>query len=139
MLTCDDIAIIEELIRQRAGTSASPGFTWGRSGNSPDGTYLLHQGVPCNISAIPMALRKGVVTTLYFEQEDPLGFDFHLFSKPAPFTTIFQHTFAAATFGVYIIPVDQRPYVDNLNRLGVQILNGTAKNIIAGILAIGTA
>lgn len=136
MLKCDDIAIVEELIRQRTGVSASPGFTWGRSGNIPDGAYLLHQSVPSNISSLPVPLGAGVITTIFFEQETSSTFDLVIFTKPS-FAVVYQKTFTG-TYAVYEIPTASRPAVSNLNRLGMQIKNGSAKNIVAGLLATGT-
>jgi len=137
MLNCDDYVIIEELVRQRSGVSASPGFTWGRSGNVPDGAYLLHQSVPSNISGIPVPLASGVITTIFFEQEITTTFDLVIFTKPS-MAVVFQHTFVAASSGVYIIPIASRPFISNADRLGMQIVNGSVKNIIAGLLAVGT-
>jgi hypothetical protein len=136
MLNCDDYALIEELIKQRTGVSASPGFTWGRSGNIPDGGYLLHQSVPSNIASLPMPLAAGIITTIFFEQETSSTFDLVIFTRPS-FAVVYQKTFTG-TEAVYTIPVASRPIVTNTNRLGMQIVNGTAKNIIAGLLAVGT-
>jgi len=137
MLNCDDYAIIEELVRQRSGISASPGFTWGRSGNVPDGGYLLHQSVPSNISGIPVPLTSGVITTIFFEQEIATTFDLVIFRKPS-MAVVFQRTFTASSFEVYVIPTASRPFISSSDRLGMKIVNGSVKNIVAGLLAVGS-
>jgi len=40
--------VIEELCKT-GGKGVSPGFTWGRSGNLPPGTWLLNDTVPSNV------------------------------------------------------------------------------------------
>lgn len=55
---------IEELSNQ-VSQSASPGFSFGRSGNIPSGTWLLRPGsVPSNKTGIPLAINSPVITLI---------------------------------------------------------------------------
>lgn len=59
------VQLFLEYLLNRSVTSASPGFTWGRSGNCPPGTYLLNDTVPSNISGRPIFLYNALLLYVY--------------------------------------------------------------------------
>lgn len=71
MLTFAEIlAFVEEYVTQIFATSASPGFTWGRSGNTPAGTWLQNDTVPSNKSGRTVFLQNALVKKVFIANED---------------------------------------------------------------------
>lgn len=139
MLDCETLAIIEEIVNQIAGVSASPGFTWGRSGNLPDQTFLLNDTVPSNVSGRQVPVQTGQITTVFVVAEDPGTYDVRIFKHPSPFTTLTAVSMVPAygrakTFSL-TAPL---PNVSNVDELGAQIINGSAKNAVVGCIIRGT-
>lgn len=64
----DTQAAIEEL-QNAVLTSASPGFSFGRSGVTTANTYLQNETVPSNISGRWVYLNNGTVTDVYITNE----------------------------------------------------------------------
>lgn len=60
----------EYLIPESAGTGASPGFSFGRSGNVTSGAYLLNESVPSNITGRPIGLNNGRITSITISNEN---------------------------------------------------------------------
>jgi len=59
-------------IRELASNSSitvSPGFTWGRSGNAPTGTYLLNDSVPSNVTGRVVPVSGGAIMTIFVATE----------------------------------------------------------------------
>lgn len=137
MLDCTDIALIEELIRQRTGVSASPGYIWSRSGNIPDGTYLQSEGNPSNLVGLPVQVSTGVIRVIFYDQEVASSFDLVIFKHPSPFAEVARITVVNDNSGVIELPLPY-PAVTNLDRLGCRIENGSAKSMNAGCLIQGT-
>jgi len=137
MLDCTDIAIVEELIRQRTGVSASPGYIWSRSGNVPDGTFLQSEGNPSNLVGLPVQVSTGVIRVIFYDQEISSSFDLVIFKHPSPFTEVARITVVNDNSGVIELPFPY-PSVTNADRLGCKIENGSAKSMNAGCLIQGT-
>ena len=136
MLDCTDIAIIEEMVRQRTGISASPGYIWSRSGNIPDGTYLSSEGNPSNLVGLPVQLTIGIVKVIFYDQEVASTFDLVLFKHPSPFTVVATISIIAGASGVIVLP--SPPSVSINDRLGMRVINGSAKSLNAGCLLVGS-
>jgi len=66
---CETQAFIEEFVRQISTVSASPGFTWGGSGNIKN-AYLLNDTVPSN-TAGRLSPVNGTINTIFITCEDP--------------------------------------------------------------------
>lgn len=137
MLDCTDMAIIEELIRQRTGVSASPGYIWSRSGNVPDGSYLQAEGNPSNLVGLPVQVTSGVIKVVFYDQQISSSFDLVIFKHPSPFTEVVRITVTNDNSGVITLP-SPFPAVTSADRLGCKIENGSAKAINAGCLISGT-
>jgi len=67
-VSTDTQAAIEEVLNTVL-TSASPGFSFGRSGVCTAGTYLQNETVPSNISGRWVYLNNGIVTDVYITNE----------------------------------------------------------------------
>jgi hypothetical protein len=55
---------------KKVNVSASPGFTWGRSGTNPGGTWLLNDTVPSNKSGREVFLYNSVIEKVYVANQD---------------------------------------------------------------------
>lgn len=66
----DTQAAIEE-VKASVAASASPGFTWGRSGTVTKNTWLLNDSVPSNTSGRIIALNGAVIKEIFCANEDP--------------------------------------------------------------------
>ena len=136
MLDCTDIALVEELIRQRTDVAASPGYIWSGKGSIPDGSYLDSQGLPSSLVGLPVQTAKGKVRIVFYDCENISTFDIVLFKFPSPFTTLATISVVASKSDVIILP--SPPSVTNDDRLGMRIINGSVRNINAGCLIVGS-
>lgn len=67
-ISTDTQAAIEE-VNNRINTSASPGFSFGRSGNTTAGTYLQCETVPSSVSGRWVYINSASVTDVYISNE----------------------------------------------------------------------
>jgi hypothetical protein len=116
------------------GTSASPGFTWGRSGTVGTGVYLLNDNVPSNVSGRVVALtqptiRKILVTngsvgtfTLTIQEHDGVTY--------TNLTSVSLSSQRTATFSVEI-PVTTG------KQLAIKVTSGSADNPVVGVILDG--
>lgn len=80
-------AAIDEL-SLTGGSSASPGFTFGRSGTLPKGTYLLNDTVPSNIAGRVVTV-NGYIKTIFIAQRNNTAFSLSIQTRiGSVFTTI---------------------------------------------------
>jgi hypothetical protein len=137
MIGFEEIAIIEELIRQIAGVSASPGFTWGRSGNVGSGTWLQNDTVPSNLAGrifplsngqlIQLAVTNEGVNTFIVELYEHNGTTYTLLATCA-LTAVRSKVFGIADFGIVSIT--------NGKELAIKVSSGSCKNpVVAGIFS----
>lgn len=136
MLGCDDIALVEEIISQKVTVSASPGFTWGRSGTATNGTYLLNDGVPSNVAGRQVPVTTGVITTVFVDSELPRTFNISIFKHTDPFTILVTVSIIAAKGGTFNIPLP--PTVTSADILGARVTAGSPRNPVVGIIIRGT-
>jgi len=137
MLKCDDLALIEEISDQKVAVSASPGFTWGRSGNISNGTYLLNDTVPSNITGRRVPISSGIIATVFVDTEEISTFEIVIFKHPSPFTTLAVVPVVSSKGGTFILN-DPLPQVFSGDVLGIQIINGSCKNPVIGLIIRGT-
>lgn len=69
-LDADDVQTAIENISAGAGTGASPGFSFGRSGNTPSGTYLQNETVPSNVTGRPIDLDTGKIIQIVVSNQN---------------------------------------------------------------------
>lgn len=128
--------VIEEICN-KLNTSASPGFTYGRSGNLPADTWLLNETVPSNISGRWIFTNNTSVTEIYVGTENVDTFDIALYyhdGDEVGLTFVGSVSIVAATGGKFSVNF---PVVTD-KQLGVRIINGSAKNAVVGLQLEGT-
>ncbi len=141
MLKCDDLAHMEELIRQITGVSASPGFTFGDSGNKTAGSYLLNDSVPSNRTGRIVGLKSGVISNIYVGVEDNTtctidvqkrispGSEASNFSTLASITLTAERIKAQSYSGIIIAQNEE---------LAVKVSSGSCKNPVVALILQGT-
>jgi hypothetical protein len=67
--TSTDVQGAIEELKSNAAVSASPGFSFGRSGVSTAGTYLQNETVPSNISGRWVYIQNAAVTHVFVSNE----------------------------------------------------------------------
>lgn len=67
--TSTDVQAAIEEVDNKVVTSASPGFSFGRTGVSSSGTYMQCETVPSNVSGRWVYISNAVVTSVYVTNE----------------------------------------------------------------------
>ena len=68
-LIADNVKDAIDELSATASVSASPGFTWGRSGNISSGSYLLNDTVPSNTTGRVIPLQSGTIEQVFIAIE----------------------------------------------------------------------
>jgi len=120
----------------RAGdVSASPGFTWGKSGNLISGTWLLNDTVPSNKAGRRNFLENAEVIKVFVSSENTDTFDISIYEHTGSGTEVLVGTVSivAARSGDF----DVTWSITTGKELAVQVSSGSAKNVQVGILIAG--
>lgn len=125
-----------EAIRELAntvGVSASPGFSFGRSGNSSSGTWLLVTGsVPSNRAGITVALNNPQITQVFIANENISTFDIGIYEHEGDeinltlLETVSVVSSRSASFAVSVAVTAGR-------QLATRITSGSARNVNVGL------
>jgi hypothetical protein len=117
--------------------SASPGFGFGRSGNSPSGTYLQNETVPSNVTGRYVYINNAIVKRVFVGNETISTFTVQISAHDGNLLNLIilgSVTVTAATGGDFTV----NWAVASGKQLAVQITSGSAKNIVAGLELSGT-
>lgn len=127
---------IEELCRFTA-ISASPGFTWGRSGNVTSGAWLLNDTVPSNLTGRNVFLYNAVIEMVYTTNEITNTYNLSIYEHDGTVYTLLTtiSLVSAKSVEVYLVPSVN---VTKGKELAARVTSGSGKNITAGILMRGT-
>lgn len=127
---------IEELA-EAASSGASPGFSFGRSGNTPSNAYLLNEGVPSNTTGRPVYLTNGHITQLSVANEIVSTFSIQLEEHDGTTFT---------TLGTFSVTALRSQKFSGLNiaitsgkELAVKVASGSCKNPIVTVYVKGDA
>lgn len=125
-----------EAIRELAatvGVSASPGFSFGRSGNNSSGTWLLVTGsVPSNRAGITVALQNPEITQIFIGNENISTFDIGIYEHEGDeinltlIGTVSVVASRSANFDVSISVTSGR-------QLAARVTSGSARNLNVGL------
>lgn len=124
-------------IPDTAGTGASPGFSFGRSGSVRSGAYLSNESVPSNTTGKPIGLSNGRIVGITVSNEKANTFDVELeehngtiFTSLGTFSLLNERS---KTFLNLDIPVTAGL------ELAAKISSGSAKNIVVVVYIKGDA
>lgn len=136
-INCVTLAFIEEITNQISAVSASPGFSWGDTGNINAGTFLLNDNVASNKTGRIVPLQNGEITQVFVANENTNTFTVEILKRTGPgtfssLTTIAltaQRTKTESKAGVTVTLGDE---------LVCKILSGSCKNPVVGVIIRGT-
>ena len=124
----DDTQGVIDYLKNKVATSASPGFSFGRSGNTPSGTWLLRPGsVPSNKTGIPIGFSSPKITLIAVGNELVSTFDIQIYEHEGDevnltlLTTVSIVSSRTATFNVDVPATAGR-------QLAVHVSSGSCKN-----------
>lgn len=138
--TSTDVQAAIEEIRNTILTSASPGFSFGRSGTCTPNTYLQNETVPSNISGRWVYLNNGFITDIYITNELATTYTvefYHHTGNSVALTLLGSVTVTAAKGGHFSV----NWAVPNDKQIAVKIAASSAnspKNVVCGLQLKGT-
>lgn len=117
---------------------ASPGFTFGRSGNIPVNTWLQNEGVPSNKAGHVIKVEDGLIESISVANEDISTFDISVYwheGNEVNLTLITTVSIVASRTGQF--------FLDNVSapegkQLAAIVSSGSAKNLVVDMIIKGT-
>jgi len=128
---------IEELCTA-VENSASPGFTFGRSGNTSANTWLLNDGVPSNRAGRTLFITGPTVTRVFSASENLDTYDLEIYEHQGDeigltlLTTLSVVASRTGDTGSISIAATSG------EQLAIKLVNGAGKNVVAGVILSGT-
>lgn len=113
--------------------SASPGFTWGRSGNNSTNTWLLNDTVPSNRAGRTLMFAGLSITDVFTATEDANTYDLSIYSHDGDeinLTLLTTVSIVAARTGQFPVNIA----VPQGKQLASRITSGSAKNVVCGLV-----
>lgn len=135
-LTTDNVQeAIDELCNVVA-VSASPGFTWGKSGNVSSNTWLLNDTVPSNKTGRVVFLNSATLEKVFVSNENVNTFDLEIYEHDGTtftlITTVSIVAQRAQSFTIASLALTAN------KELAVKLVNGSGKNVVCGCLLSGS-
>lgn len=131
-------AAIEE-VKNNAAISASPGFTWSRSGNVPSNTWLLNDAVPSNRSGRTIMMSSAKLERMSVATEDIGTYDIEIYLHDGnEINLTLLHSVSvintrSAQFTIAAIPATTG------RQMALKLSTGSAKNLVIGLILKGNA
>lgn len=136
LIATDVQGAIDE-ISNTVATSASPGFSFGRSSNVNSGTWLNCEGVPSNKAGRWVYIENAVVTRIFVSNETLSSFDVSVYYHDGNEVnlTLLGSVSVVSSYGnsfvvSFAVPTDKQ--------LALRVTSGSARNIVAGLELQGT-
>jgi len=123
---------------EEVGISASPGFSFGRSGNIPSNTWLNNEGVPSNKAGRYVYINNAEISRVFVSNEKVSTFDVEVFSHDGNEVNL-------TSLGTVSVVADRGDAftvswaVATDKQLAIKVSSGSAKNLIAGLELKGNA
>jgi len=136
-LGSDDVQGAIDALKTKVAVSASPGFTWGRSGNVGSGSWLQNDSVPSNTAGRLIGLISAKMERIFIANENVNTFDLEVYEHDGVTFTLLTtavHTASRTSYVDLIPPVA----VTTGKMLAVKVSSGNGKNIVVGIVLSGT-
>lgn len=128
-------AALKELLGTVQG-GASPGLSWGRSGNVPNNAYLQNETVPSNITGRPCPV-TGTVTTLFAAIQTAGACTFTLQKRSGTSFVDLASISLASGQRSKILNITSPPAVAFGDELAVKVTSGSPNNPIVGAIVKG--
>lgn len=132
----DDVQTAIDNLYFSGGVSASPGFSWGRSGSINSGTWLQNETVPSNLAGRAFPLYNGELVQMTVANDGINTFN----------ASLYEHDGTTYTLLATVSLTAQRSKTDSFTgviitqgkELAVQITSGSCKNCIVTAIFKGT-
>lgn len=138
VLTSTDVQSAIDELASGGGNTASPGFTWGRSGVSNGGTYLQNETVPSNVAGRTVIINNAKITDVSIANELSTTFTVEILEHDTTtYTSLGTFTVTAAKSARFSTTIN----ITTGKQLAVKIADATAnsaKNIVVNIVLRGT-
>lgn len=132
----EDVQAAIEEVANTVDTSASPGFTWGSSGNVTSGSWLLNDTVPSNKAGRSIFLTGATLEYVFVRCELASTFSIEVYEHDGTtYTLITTVTITAARAGDF--PVASLPLTTS-KELAMKLSSGSAKNPVVGCVLKGS-
>jgi hypothetical protein len=136
-LSSEDVqGAIDELANGVGGNSASPGFTFGRSGNVNTNTWLLNDTVPSNLTGRGVPLNSAVIVEFFVSSQASDTYTLGLYSHDgnsinlALLDTI---SIVASRGDTKIVSIA----IAKNKQLAMKVTSGSCNNVVAGVIVRG--
>lgn len=133
----DDVQAAIDELKRRASISASPGFSWGQSGNCTSNTWLTNETVPSDRTGRVFPLDDGQLVAFVVSNELINTFSMQLYEHDGTTFTLLgtfsltaqrSRTFTSVDFGTISITKGKE--------LAVKVSSGSCKNpVVIGIFS----
>lgn len=134
-LTAADVQAAIDELAAGGGKTASPGFTFGRSGNVGAGTYLLNESVPSNIAGRRNYLIGSKITNISISNDGANTFDVTVEEHDGvTYTTLTTVSVVAARSANFTVSVS----ATTGKEISTKISSGSAKNPLVTVQMRGT-
>lgn len=134
----EDIDQVQEFLEylvNNVAISASPGFTWGRSGNAPTSTYLLNDSVPSNVVGRIVPISTGVIAQVFVASENADTWVLAIEKRSGvTFTEIGSVTMTAQRTITQAVSIS----VSLGDELALKVKSGSCKNPVVGLIIKGS-
>ena len=133
----DEVQGALEELKNDISTSASPGFSFGRASNVNNGTWLLNEGVPSNKSGRYVYINNAIVEKIFVGSETVSTYDLEIYSHDGDsvnLTLLDTVSIVSSRGGTIIVGVAVA--IDK--HLAIKLVNGSARNVVAGLELSGT-
>jgi hypothetical protein len=138
--TADDTQAAIEELKNTLQASASPGFSYGRTGVCSGGTYMQCETVPSNVSGRWVYISNAVVKNVYVTNENTLTYSMTAtYHDGNGANEVVLGTVTVTSAKGAAIPVNW-PVPTN-KQIAVKVANATAgspKNVVVGLELAGT-
>lgn len=133
-LTSEQVGPALRELDERIDQSASPGFTWGKSG-SVSSAWLLNDSVPSNLAGriVPV---DGEIVEVFVANEDANTFTVSVYERSgASFVLILSISLTSQRTKIQSYTTSNA--VDKGDELAVKVTSGSAKNPVVGLVIKG--
>ncbi len=133
----DDVQAAIEEVNDSLDVSASPGFTWGKSGNVTANTWLLNDSVPSNKAGRAIFITDATLEAVFVRCELAATFDLEIYEHDGTTFTLIETVNVVASRSedfIFGTPFS----LTTGKELAIKLINGSAKNPVAGCVLRGT-
>jgi len=136
LLNADDVQAAIDALKNKIATAASPGFTWGRSGNVNKNAWLQNDTVPSNTAGRLIGLGSAKLERAFLANENVSTYSLEIYEHDGVTFTLLAtvtNTAARTSFVDFIPPIS----VTTGRMLGVKVSSGSGKNMVFGLVLSG--